>query len=104
MRRASPNSRRAIDRTREVEGADLRHASLVLSADPAAMRKSDFYIVTVPTPIDEARRPDLGAMIAASRSVGRVLKKGDIVVYESTVYPGAVEEDCVPSPRASLRV
>jgi UDP-N-acetyl-D-glucosamine/UDP-N-acetyl-D-galactosamine dehydrogenase len=52
--------------------------------------------VTVPTPIDEARRPDLGAMLAASRSVGSMLKKGDIVVYESTVYPGAVEEDCVP--------
>ena len=60
------------------------------------MREPDFYIVTVPTPIDEARQPDLSAMIAASRSVGAVLKKGDIVVYESTVYPGAVEEDCVP--------
>ena len=85
-----------IDRTREVEGADLHQASLVLSANPAAMREPDFYIVTVPTPIDEARQPDLSAMIAASRSVGAVLKKGDIVVYESTVYPGAVEEDCVP--------
>jgi UDP-N-acetyl-D-glucosamine/UDP-N-acetyl-D-galactosamine dehydrogenase len=52
--------------------------------------------VTVPTPIDDARRPDLGAMIAASRSVGAALKKGDIVVYESTVYPGAVEEECIP--------
>lgn len=85
-----------IDRTREVAGADLHHASLVLSANPAAMREPDFYIITVPTPIDEARQPDLSAMIAASRSVGAVLKKGDIVVYESTVYPGAVEEDCVP--------
>jgi len=85
-----------IDRTREVEGADLHQASLVLSANPAAMRESDFYIVTVPTPIDEARQPDLSAMIAASRSVGALLKTGDIVVYESTVYPGAVEEDCVP--------
>jgi UDP-N-acetyl-D-galactosamine dehydrogenase len=85
-----------IDRTREVAGADLHQASLVLSANPAAMREPDFYIVTVPTPIDEARQPDLSAMIAASRSVGAVLKKGDIVVYESTVYPGAVEEDCVP--------
>ena len=55
-----------------------------------------FYIVTVPTPIDSARRPDLGAMLAASGSVGAVLKRGDIVVYESTVYPGAVEEDCAP--------
>ena len=60
------------------------------------MGEPDFFIVTVPTPIDEARQPDLSAMIAASRSVGAVLKKGDIVVYESTVYPGAVEEDCIP--------
>ena len=84
------------DRTREVEAQDLVHASLSFSSDPAAIRSSDFYIVTVPTPIDEAHRPDLGAMIAASRSVGSVLKKGDIVVYESTVYPGAIEEECVP--------
>ena len=84
------------DRTREVEAQDLVHASLLFSSDPAAIRSSDFYIVTVPTPIDEAHRPDLGAMIAASRSVGSMLKKGDIVVYESTVYPGAIEEECVP--------
>jgi UDP-N-acetyl-D-galactosamine dehydrogenase len=64
--------------------------------DRSAIRNSDFYIVTVPTPVDDARRPDLGAMIAASRSVGTALKKGDIVVYESTVYPGAVEEECLP--------
>lgn len=84
------------DRTREVEAHDLRQSSLVFSSDLEAMAGSDFYIVTVPTPIDEARRPDLGAMISASRSIGRVLKKGDIVVYESTVYPGAVEEECIP--------
>ncbi|MBR1199475.1 nucleotide sugar dehydrogenase [Bradyrhizobium sp. AUGA SZCCT0158] len=84
------------DRTCEVEGDDLRHESLTFSSDPAAIRNSDFFIVTVPTPIDDARRPDLGAMIAASRSVGSVLKIGDIVVYESTVYPGAIEEVCIP--------
>ena len=84
------------DRTREVETSDLRHPSLLFSADSAAIRNSNFYIVTVPTPIDESHRPDLGAMIAASRSVGAVLKKSDIVVYESTVYPGAVEEVCIP--------
>lgn len=88
--------RQGSDRTREVEAEDLGHSSLVFTADPAALKQSDFYIVTVPTPIDEARRPDLRAMSAASRSVGSALKKGDIVVYESTVYPGAVEEDCVP--------
>ena len=84
------------DRTHEVEGTDLAHKSLLLTNNVAVLAVSDFYIVTVPTPIDEARRPDLGAMFAASRTIGGVLKKGDIVVYESTVYPGAVEEDCVP--------
>jgi len=84
------------DRTREVEASDLRLAGLRLTSDAAELELADFFIVTVPTPIDEARRPDLGAMIAASRSVGGALKRGDIVVYESTVYPGAVEEDCIP--------
>ena len=84
------------DRTQEVEAADLCLESLTFSTDRSAIRNSDFYIVTVPTPVDDARRPDLGAMIAASRSVGAALKKGDIVVYESTVYPGAVEEECLP--------
>lgn len=84
------------DRTNEVEAADLRHASLSFTHDVSALASSDFFIVTVPTPIDDARQPDLGAMFAASRTVGAVLKKGDIVVYESTVYPGAVEDECVP--------
>ncbi|MCR6737170.1 MAG: nucleotide sugar dehydrogenase [Afipia sp.] len=84
------------DRTHEVEAADLRQASLTFTHDANALASSDFFIVTVPTPIDEARQPDLGAMFAASRTVGSALKKGDIVVYESTVYPGAVEDDCVP--------
>jgi UDP-N-acetyl-D-galactosamine dehydrogenase len=87
---------KGYDRTQEVEAEDLCHESLTFSMDPSAIRNSDFYIVTVPTPVDDARRPDLGAMIAASRSVGAALKKGDIVVYESTVYPGAVEEECLP--------
>jgi UDP-N-acetyl-D-glucosamine/UDP-N-acetyl-D-galactosamine dehydrogenase len=87
---------RGHDRTLEVQGEDLRQPTLAFSVDPAAIRNCDFYIITVPTPIDEAHRPDLGAMLAASRSVGNVLKKGDVVVYESTVYPGAVEEECVP--------
>jgi UDP-N-acetyl-D-galactosamine dehydrogenase len=84
------------DRTREVEAPDLKLSSLSFSSEPAAFRDSDFFIVTVPTPIDAARRPDLGAMFEASRMVGSALKKGDIVVYESTVYPGAVEEECAP--------
>ena len=84
------------DRTREVQPADLVHKTLRYESDPAALQGSDFYIVTVPTPIDSAKRPDLGAMLAASATVAGSLKPGDIVVYESTVYPGAVEEDCVP--------
>src|SRR5450631_2215814 len=84
------------DRTREVETSDLKLASLTFSSEATAFRTSDFFIVTVPTPIDSARRPDLGAVFEASRLVGDALKKGDIVVYESTVYPGAVEEECVP--------
>jgi UDP-N-acetyl-D-galactosamine dehydrogenase len=84
------------DRTQEVEPADLSSATLNYASDLAALNDADFYIVTVPTPIDSARRPDLGAMLAASRSVGAALKVGDIVVYESTVYPGAVEEECIP--------
>ncbi len=84
------------DRTREVDAADLSLPSLSYASNVAALKAADFYIVTVPTPIDSAHRPDLGAMLAASTSVGGALKRGDIVVYESTVYPGAVEEECVP--------
>jgi UDP-N-acetyl-D-galactosamine dehydrogenase len=85
-----------LDRTREVEASDLKLAGLSFTSEATAFRTSDFFIVTVPTPIDGARRPDLGAMFEASRMVGAALKKGDIVVYESTVYPGAVDEECVP--------
>jgi UDP-N-acetyl-D-glucosamine/UDP-N-acetyl-D-galactosamine dehydrogenase len=88
--------RAGVDRTREVDKADLSHPTLAYASDAAALASADFYIVTVPTPIDASRRPDLGAIYAASDTVGRYLKRGDIVVYESTVYPGAVEEDCVP--------
>ncbi|MGC2855095.1 nucleotide sugar dehydrogenase [Novispirillum sp. DQ9] len=87
---------RGIDRTGEVSAEDLAAAALRLTADAEDLRTADFHIVTVPTPIDDGRLPDLRPLLAASRTVGRVLKKGDIVVYESTVYPGATEEDCVP--------
>ena len=88
------------DRTREVEAADLeaacRENSLVFSTDLADIADCTVYIVTVPTPIDKYHSPDLRSLLAASETVGKVLKKGDIVIYESTVYPGATEEDCVP--------
>ncbi|APF38432.1 nucleotide sugar dehydrogenase [Chelatococcus daeguensis] len=85
-----------IDRTGEVEPQELAAPLLHLTGDAQALREADFHIVTVPTPITRQRLPDLGPLLAASRTVGRVLKRGDIVVYESTVYPGATEEDCVP--------
>jgi UDP-N-acetyl-D-glucosamine/UDP-N-acetyl-D-galactosamine dehydrogenase len=84
------------DRTREVEAEDLKTGNLRFTTDPAELRAADFFIVTVPTPIDDSNRPDLRALLAASRTVGQALKRGDIVVYESTVYPGATEEDCAP--------
>ena len=95
-RRRIEELRDGIDLTREVEAKDLVWPTLRYTSDPAALAAGDFYIVTVPTPIDAASRPDLGAMLGASKTIGSVLKRGDIVVYESTVYPGAVEEECLP--------
>ena len=89
--------RGGTDSTREVEEAELRAADrLSFTADPAGIADCNFYIVTVPTPIDANRRPDLKPLHGASRTVGDLLSKGDIVVYESTVYPGCTEEECVP--------
>jgi UDP-N-acetyl-D-galactosamine dehydrogenase len=88
--------RRGHDRTGELEAYDLKHPTLRFESTAKALAGCDFYIITVPTPIDDAHRPDLTAMLSASKLVGGVLKRGDIVVYESTVYPGAVEEDCLP--------
>ena len=84
------------DRTREVTPQDLKNPNLRVTSEVKDLAAADFYIVTVPTPIDKANRPDLGPMLSASRTVSKVLKKGAIVVYESTVYPGAIEETCVP--------
>ncbi|HVV62790.1 MAG TPA: nucleotide sugar dehydrogenase [Pseudolabrys sp.] len=84
------------DRTREVEPEELAQKTLKYTDDAGALKAADFFIVTVPTPIDKANKPDLRALLSASETVGAALKKGDIVVYESTVYPGAIEEDCAP--------
>ena len=85
------------DATLEVDDAELASASqLIFSSDPAALNDCNVYIVTVPTPIDAHKRPDLTPLIKASETIGKTLKRGDIVIYESTVYPGATEEDCVP--------
>jgi UDP-N-acetyl-D-galactosamine dehydrogenase len=85
-----------FDRTREVEGSKLKDSKLRYSSCLEDLAKSDFYIVTVPTPIHESKQPDLTPLIRASETVSKVLKKGDIIVYESTVYPGCTEEICVP--------
>ncbi|MFQ5974119.1 MAG: nucleotide sugar dehydrogenase [Alphaproteobacteria bacterium] len=85
------------DRTGEVEPAMLRSSTLALSDDPGELVGADVFIVTVPTPVDAENRPDLGAVLAASRTIGRVLRPGAIVVYESTVYPGVTEELCGPA-------
>jgi len=91
------NYRQCIDSTGEVSSEDLRAAKqLTVSTDPAALAQADFFIVAVPTPVDPAHQPDLAALSGASESVGKHMKSGAIVVYESTVYPGATEEVCVP--------
>jgi len=99
---------KGIDRTLEVEEQILKAAlvsespvaagknGLFCSFNPEDIKACNFYVVTVPTPVDKNNRPDLTPLIKASESVGRVISKGDIVVYESTVYPGATEDDCIP--------
>ncbi len=85
------------DHTREVPPEDLAAACrLSFTDDAAALTQARVFIVTVPTPIDAYKRPDLGPLLRASETVGRALKRGDVVIYESTVYPGATEEECVP--------
>jgi UDP-N-acetyl-D-galactosamine dehydrogenase len=85
------------DHTLETEPQELSEAKFLKFTDKAEdLRACNVFIVTVPTPIDEHKRPDLTPLIKASETIGKVLKVGDIVIYESTVYPGATEEDCVP--------
>lgn len=85
-----------IDCTDEVDLTALKTANIQFTDQVSELGEADFFIVAVPTPVDTANKPDLSPLISASKSVGKVLKRGDIVVYESTVYPGATEEDCVP--------
>lgn len=88
---------RGHDRTKEVEANELSSSpKLSFSCDHKDLRDVTHFIVTVPTPVDEYRQPDLRPLVSASKTVGQVLKKGDIVIYESTVYPGCTEEICVP--------
>ncbi|GAA5316969.1 MAG: Vi polysaccharide biosynthesis UDP-N-acetylglucosamine C-6 dehydrogenase TviB [Candidatus Pelagadaptatus aseana] len=85
------------DSTLEVNDEELKSSSMLnFSSDIDQLIESNVYIVTVPTPIDQYKRPDLTPLLRASEMLGRVIQKGDVVIYESTVYPGATEEDCIP--------
>jgi len=85
------------DKTLEVDAAELKAAThLQFTSNISDLKKANCYIVTVPTPVDEHKQPDLRPLLRASETVGQVLKKGDTVIYESTVYPGCTEEECVP--------
>ncbi|MEO1253389.1 MAG: Vi polysaccharide biosynthesis UDP-N-acetylglucosamine C-6 dehydrogenase TviB [Bacteroidota bacterium] len=89
--------KKGIDRTLEVEEDELKSASMLsFSSNTSELKEADVHIITVPTPIDRAKSPNLNPIRSASRTVGEILKKGDIVIYESTVYPGCTEEECVP--------
>src|SRR5262249_2606664 len=88
--------RRGHDRTREQDPAALAASTLCFTADPADIAGATFYVVAVPTPVDRDNRPDLTPVIRASETVGRALGPGDVVVFESTVYPGVTEEICGP--------
>jgi UDP-N-acetyl-D-galactosamine dehydrogenase len=88
--------RKGIDPSEELSASDFENRDIEFTSDPADLKKAKFFIVAVPTPIDNYNRPDLVPLIKASELVGKALKKGDYVVFESTVYPGCTEDDCVP--------
>jgi UDP-N-acetyl-D-glucosamine/UDP-N-acetyl-D-galactosamine dehydrogenase len=88
--------RDGFDRTRQIPENEIRDSKIEFCDDIQALKRATVYIVTVPTPIDDAHRPDLTALFKASEMVGSVLKRGDMVIYESTVYPGLTEEECAP--------
>jgi UDP-N-acetyl-D-galactosamine dehydrogenase len=88
--------KKGIDPSNELESADFENRDILFTSDVEDLRDAHYFIVAVPTPINEHKLPELTPLIKASETVGKVLKKGDYVVYESTVYPGCTEEDCVP--------
>ena len=88
--------KRAYDRTGEVADEDLKASDILYTDRIEDLRQADFHIIAVPTPVDDAHQPDLTPVFKASETVAKALKKGDVVVYESTVYPGVTEEECVP--------
>ena len=84
------------DSTNEVESHRLNNPVLVFSDEPAELKSADFHIITVPTPVNAHLEPDISYLLNASELVGKSINAGDVVVYESTVYPGCTEEDCIP--------
>ena len=88
--------KRNIDITNETSPDDLSMPNLSFTSSEEELSKADIFIVTVPTPIDEANTPDLSIVFSATRTVAKYVKSGDIVIYESTVYPGVTEDECVP--------
>ena len=97
--------RRGVDPAGEVSGEELKKATkLEFSSNAAALREADFILVAVPTPVNAAHQPDFGPLLAASRAIGANLKRGATVIYESTVYPGATEEICIPELEAASRL
>ena len=87
---------KGVDSTKQVSENELRNLRMVLSTDLADLAACQVYIITVPTPVTADKKPDLSALLHASKAIGSMLKQGDVVIYESTVYPGCTEEDCVP--------
>jgi len=85
-----------IDPSNELISNDFENCSIQFTSDLTVLKEASFFIIAVPTPIDDANLPDLKPLLAATRTISKVLKKGDYVVYESTVYPGCTEEDCIP--------
>jgi UDP-N-acetyl-D-galactosamine dehydrogenase len=88
--------KKGIDPSNELSAEDFENCDIAFTANLEDLKKANFHIIAVPTPIDKHNLPDLTPVIKASETIGKVLKKGDYVVYESTVYPGATEEDCIP--------
>ena len=88
--------RKGIDPSNELTAEAFKKTDIVYTSDPKDLKEASFHIIAVPTPTNIYNLPDLSPVLRASETVGRILKKGDYVVYESTVYPGCTEEDCIP--------
>ena len=93
--------KQGIDPTKEMGNDKIKASKIKFTSDAQALEKANFHIIAVPTPINEKHEPDLQALIFASETIGSILKKGDTVVYESTVYPGVTEDICVPILQAA---